>query len=114
MLVMRKKTEDGFRQFLIRTTGTNAGTANSYMRAIAKTDAAMQRHQVFLNLGESIFDIQDVKRLEKLYDLILQEQEKGTVGIFREEKSTSYWRKNFCSAAIARYIEYIRLKFSVL
>lgn len=107
---MRKQTEDSFRQFLIRTTGKNAGTADSYMRAIAKTDAALLRHQMFLNPSESIFDIQDVKRLERLYALILQEQEKGMSGIFREEKSTSYWRRKFCSAAIARYIEYIKVR----
>lgn len=107
---MRKQTEDSFRQFLIRTTGKNAGTADSYMRAIAKTDAALLRHQRFLNTCESIFDIQDVKRLEMLYALILQEQENGMNGIFREEKSTSYWRKKFCSAAIARYIEYIKVR----
>lgn len=105
---MGKQTEEAFRQYLIRTTGTNAGTADSYMRAIAKTNAALLRHQIFLNLGESIIDIQDVKRLGKLYELILQEQGKGMSGIFREEKSTSYWRKKFCSEAIARYIEYIK------
>ena len=105
---MGKQTEEAFRQYLIRTTGTNAGTAGSYMRAIAITDTALLRHQMFLNLGESIFDIQDVKRLEKLYELILQEQKKGTDGIFREVKSTSYWKGGFCASAIAKYIEYNR------
>ena len=106
---MKKQTEDAFRQFLIRTTVKKSGAAGSYMRAIAITDTALLRHQMFLNLGESIFDIQDVKRLEKLYELILQEQKKGTDGIFREVKSTSYWKGGFCASAIAKYIEYNKL-----
>ena len=81
---------------------------SSYVAAIEKTSAALHRHKVFLAPGESIWNIRDEARLNDLYELVLREQAKGEQGIYRDEKSSSYWKRNFCSAAIRMFIEYIR------
>ena len=89
----------------IHTLGSNA--PSSYVTAIEKTQAALLRHHVFLAPGESIWDIRDTARLQSLYALVKQEQAKGEQGIFREEEYTSYWKKNFCSAAINEFIRFV-------
>ncbi len=89
----------------IHTVGSNA--PSSYVTAIEKTQAALQRHRVFLAPGESIWDIRDTARLQSLYALVKQEQTKGEQGIYREEQYTSYWKRNFCSAAINEFIRFV-------
>lgn len=91
----------------IHAVGSNAPT--SYVTAIEKTQAALQRHHVFLAPGESIWDIQDEVRLQSLYALVKQEKIKGESGIFREEESSSYWKKNYCSAAIGEFIRFVSI-----
>ncbi len=91
----------------IHAVGSNAPT--SYVTAIEKTQAALQRHHVFLAPGESIWDIHDEARLQALYALVKQEKIKGESGIFREEEKASYWKKNYCSAAINEFIRFVSI-----
>lgn len=105
---MNASTSDDFLRFSTGMHAVGSKAPASYVAAIEKTTEALQRHHLFLAPGESIWDILDAARLRELYELVLQEQAKGEQGIYREEKSASYWRRNFCSAAIRKYIEYIR------
>lgn len=105
---MNLQISDDFLRFSTGIHAVGSKAPASYVVAIEKTQAALQRHHVFLSPGESIWNIRDTARLQSLYVLVKQEQAKGELGIFREEESTSYWKKSFCSAAIGKYIEYIR------
>lgn len=106
---MNLQIADDFLRFSkgIHAVGSNAPT--SYVTAIEKTQAALQRHHVFLAPGESIWDIQDEARLQELYALVKQEKIKGESGIFREEEKASYWKKNYCSAAIGEFVRFVSI-----
>lgn len=100
-------TVDDFRRFSTGLHAAGSRACASYVAAIEKTNAALHRHGVFLAPDETIWDIRDASRLSKLYTLIIEEQAKGETGIYRDEPSSSYWKKSFCSAAIREYLRYI-------
>lgn len=104
---MNLQIADDFLRFSTGIHAVGSKAPASYVVAIVKTQAALQRHHVFLSPGESIWNIRDTARLQSLYALVKQEQAKGEKGIFREEESTSYWKKSFCSAAINEYIRFV-------
>lgn len=106
---MNASLSDDFLRFSkgIHAAGSNA--PSSYVTAIEKTQAALLRHHVFLAPGESIWNIRDESRLQALYALVKQEKMKGEFGIFREEESASYWKKNYCSAAINEFIRFVSI-----
>lgn len=104
---MNLQIADDFLRFSTGIHAVGSKAPASYVVAIVKTQAALQRHHVFLSPGESIWGIRDTARLQALYALVKQEQAKGEQGIFREEESTSYWKKSFCSAAINEYIRFV-------
>ena len=106
--MMNSSISDDFLRFATGMYAVGSKAPSSYVAAIEKTSAALHRHQVFLAPGESIWNIRDEARLNDLYELVLREQAKGEQGIYRDEKSSSYWKRNFCSAAIRMFIEYIR------
>lgn len=96
-----------FFHFLSGIHAVGSHAPRSYVTAIEKTNQALMRHGIFLDLGECIWDIKDLERLQKLHALVKLEQSKGEKGIFKEETAKSYWSKGFCSAAIKDFIKYI-------
>lgn len=101
---------NNFLHFLAVKHAVGSNVSHSYITAIEKTNQALIRHKLFLKQKETIWNIQDIERLYQLYELIKNEQKKGLQGIFKEEHSTSYYRKYWCSAAINNFIEYIKLE----
>ncbi len=99
---------DKFLNFLAVKHAQGSNAPRSYITAIEKTNEALIRHGLFLMPGEDIWGILNTDRLQELYELIKQEQHKGLQGIFKEETSSSYYRKHWCSAAIKCFIEYIK------
>lgn len=106
-LFMELRTINDFLHFSTGLHASGSKAPPSYVTAIEKTNEALRRHGVFLSPGESIWTIRDRARLKELYELVKREQAKGERGIFSEEKSPSYWRNSFCSAAIKDFIKYV-------
>lgn len=96
-----------YHMFVKEFHSSNSGIAHSYVRAMEITNSALRRHTTLLKNNETLWTIMDCLRLEMLYEFVKAEQKKEDGGIFREEKTHSYWKRGFCSAAIKSFANFI-------
>lgn len=83
--------------------------ASSYIRAIDLLDSILERKApVEFRLG-SIWKNSEAQQIQRLYEYVLEQRRLGDSGIFRGEEPSSYWRKNYCSAALKSYKEFLVL-----
>ena len=99
--------EDDYRQFMVSRSASGSGTTESYVRAMNITDEVLKLNGLFLQPRESVWEIRDESRLQRLLEFVKQEQRKSDGGIYRTVKTKSYWKKKFCSAAISRFIDFV-------
>ncbi len=102
-----KEKINQYKSFLSTVVNPNTGTIHSYIRAMRIVDEVLRTQTDILNEGESLWEIRNEKRLREILALIKQERAKPEFGIFKIEKSVSYIKKNFCSAAVRMYREFI-------
>lgn len=87
------------------TDGSNR--AASYIRAIDLLDSILGRKAKRELNAASIWSIASAEHIQALYALVLEHQKLGEAGIFKGEKPSSYWKQNFCSAALKSYREFL-------
>ena len=92
--------KDDYCQFLSLRVNSEAGTISSYVRAMDIIDEALKS-------PKSVWSIRDVSRLQQLLEYVKREQRKVDGGIFKAVKTKSYWQQGFCSAALAKFIEFV-------
>ena len=95
--------QDNYRQFLSLRVKPTAGTISSYVRAMDIIDEALKANEPS---QKSVWSIRDVSRLQQLLEYVKGEQRKVDGGIFKAVKTKSYWQQGFCSAALAKFIEF--------
>ena len=93
-----------YREFMGLRAANGAGTANSYVRAMDIIDEALKANKP---LQESVWYIRDVSRLQQLLEHVKIDQNRIDGGIFKAVKTKSYWKQGFCSAALAKFIEFV-------
>ena len=91
----------------IHAVGSNAPT--SYVKALKIINDVFHQHNFFLKPNEAIWDILDIKRLAELYTFLKEEKRKTNGGIFCDVVSQSYWRNNYCSAAVGEFTKFLIL-----
>ena len=96
--------KDNYCQFLSLRVNPTAGTISSYVRAMDIIDEALKANEPS---QESVWYIRDVSHLQQLLEYVKREQGKVDGGIFKAVKTKSYWRQGFCSAALAKFIEFV-------
>lgn len=87
------------------TEGSNRAT--SYIRAIELLDSILERKAKKEHNSASIWAITSAKHIQSLYELVLEKRKLGDAGIFKGEEPASYWRNNYCSAALKSYKEFL-------
>lgn len=96
----------------------NSGKADSYARAISILDEVL-KHQKVINLhGLSLYEISDIKTIEKLEHLVKEEVAKlknneKNIFDFGRPNQMSYPLKNFCSAALRGLKDYALYEYDV-
>lgn len=104
----------GFLDFNMRLSPQNSRKASSYAQAIRILEEVLPHQNVVRLHGRSLYEISDITTIERLIDLVLEEQAKmrrQEQNIFDYGKSSqrSYPKNNFCSAALKSlkaYAEY--------
>lgn len=99
--------KEKYRKYSLSLHPADAGTVNSYIRGIDMIDRVLQYNEDGLVIDSSIWDIKDVQKLNAILELINRESKKKDGGIFRNEKSTSYWKRGFCRAALKEFIDFV-------
>ena len=94
-MVANGKIENSYLAFLSEIHAEGSNTAPSYVVAQKKIDTALHLHRVFLAPTESVWEIRDVERLAALYEFVKCEHKKDDGGVFCNEPSKSYWKKDF-------------------
>lgn len=55
----------------------------------------------------SIWGNNSAQNIQLLYEYVLEQRRLGDAGIFNGEEPASYWRNNYCSAALKSYKEFL-------
>ena len=102
----QKIIEKHYLAFSSENHAEGSNTAPSYVAALKKIDAALHQHGVFLAPSESVWEIRDVERLAELYRFVKGEQKKSDGGIFCNEPSKSYGRKDFALLQLKIFLNF--------
>lgn len=87
------------------TEGSNR--ASSYIRAIDLLDSILERKALAEFRFGSIWENTSPPQIQLLYEYVLKQRRLGESGMFCGEEPASYWRSNYCSAALKSYKEFI-------
>lgn len=100
--------EQSFRMYMEQQFAEGSNAAPSYITGMKRLDKILKEKTNLLNQDESIWEVSNAEFLEHIYQVIIEEQEKGRCGkgIFAGTESPSYYMRNFYSAAIRKYAEY--------
>lgn len=99
--------KEQFSLFLKRRNKDGSQKASSYLRSIDLLDKILNsKAKGELNGFHSIYEIESTKKINALYQFVINEQNKEN-GIFRNETPTSYWKKRFYSAALKSYKDFL-------
>jgi putative restriction endonuclease len=98
---------DCFEAFIRAENAQGSNRASSYIRAINLLDSILGRKAPKELNAPSIWSISSAAHIQSLYALVLEHQKLGQGGIFAGEEPSSYWKQNFCSAALKSYKEFL-------
>jgi putative restriction endonuclease len=96
-----------FIAFIKSENRDGSNRASSYIRAIELLDSILGRKAPKELNAKSIWSISSAEHIQSLYQLVLEHQKLGQDGIFKGEEPSSYWKQNFCSAALRSYREFL-------
>lgn len=98
---------DSFVAFIKAENAEGSNRASSYIRAIDLLDSIIERKApAEFRLG-SIWENISAQQIQLLYEYVLEQRRLGDAGIFQGEEPSSYWRNNYCSAALKSYKEFL-------
>lgn len=95
---------------LFMTDEVTTGKKSSYISALKRLSNILKTKTKQLDGYDDIYEIQDIKKIQILYEYILLQQ-KDKDGIFKEE-TTKYHEGYYYSAALSKYVEFLKVKFN--
>jgi len=97
-----------FRDFVFSTNTDGSGKAASYVRALDMLGPILTRHYPRPVVRGSMWHEFSLADLEAIHKWICAETKKGAASLaLADFESPSYWTKNFCSAAVRAYKEFM-------
>ena len=97
-----------FKDFVFSTNTDGSGKAASYVRALDMLGPILTRHYPRPIVKGSMWHEFSLADLEAIHKWICAETKKGAASpAFADFDSPSYWTKNFCSAAVRAYKEFM-------
>ena len=98
-----------FQDFIFSTNTDGSGKAASYVRALDMLGPILTRHYPFpVVINGSMWHSFSLADLQEIYKWISNEMKKGEASpVLADFVSPSYWTKNFCTAAIRAYGEFM-------
>ena len=97
-----------FADFVFSTNTDGSGKAASYVRALDMLGPILTRHYPQPVVNGSMWHEFTLVNLEAIHKWICSETKKGaTSPVLADFESPSYWTKNFCSAAVRAYSEFM-------
>ena len=97
-----------FTDFIFATNTDGSGKAASYVRALDMLGPILTRHYPKPIVGGSMWHSFSLADIHTLHEWICAEMKKGTASpVLADFESPSYWTKNFCSAAVRAYGEFL-------
>ena len=97
-----------FRDFIFATNTDGSGKASSYIRALDMLGPILTRHYPSPVVKGSMWHSFSTADIHAIYRWICSEMKKGSGSpVLADFESPSYWTKNFCSAAVRAYGEFL-------
>ncbi len=97
-----------FTDFIFATNTDGSGKAASYVRALDMLGPILTRHYPAPIINGSMWHEFSLGELKALHKWICDEMRKGNASeMLADFESPSYWTKNFCSAAVRAYGEFL-------
>ena len=97
-----------FTDFIFATNTDGSGKAASYVRALDMLGPILTKHYPKPIVGGSMWHGFSLVDIHALPEWICAEMKKGTASpVLADFESPSYWTKNFCSAAVRAYGEFL-------
>ena len=100
--------KQAFRDYVFATNTDGSGKASSYIRALDMLGPILTKHYPKPVVNGSMWHSFPVADIEEIYRWVCREKRKGSGSpVLSEFDSPSYWTRNFCSAAIRAYGEFM-------
>ena len=100
--------KQNFRDFVFSTNTDGSGKAASYVRALDMLGPILTRHYPRPVVNGSMWHGFSLADIHALHEWICAEMKKGAASpVLADFESPSYWTKNFCSAAVRAYGEFL-------
>lgn len=97
-----------FRDYIFATNTDGSGKASSYIRALDMLGPILTKHYPKPIVGGTMWHSFSMADIRAIHRWICAEQRKGADSpMLADFESPSYWTKNFCSAAIRAYGEFL-------
>ena len=102
------KLRQSFTDFIFATNTDGSGKAASYVRALDMLGPILTKHYPNPIIGGSMWHGFSLPDIHALHEWICAEMKKGAASpVLADFESPSYWTKNFCSAAVRAYGEFL-------
>lgn len=102
------KLRQSFTDFIFSTNTDGSGKAASYVRALDMLGPILTKHYPVKIINGSMWQNFTLPEVHGIYDWICVEMKKGSASpVLADFESPSYWTKNFCSAAVRAYGEFL-------
>ena len=100
--------KQSFSDFIFATNTDGSGKASSYVRALDMLGPILTAHYPQPIINGSMWHEFSLADLQALHKWICAEMRKGNASaVLADFESPSYWTKNFCSAAVRAYSEFM-------
>ena len=100
--------KQSFRDFIFSTNTDGSGKASSYVRALDMLGPILTRHYPHPIIKGTMWQRFSLADIQAIHKWICAEMKKGpTSPAAADFTSPSYWTKNFCSAAVRAYSEFL-------
>ena len=100
--------KQSFRDFIFSTNTDGSGKAASYVRALDMLGPILTRHYPHSIINGTMWQRFSLADIQAIHKWICAEMKKGAASPAAAEfESPSYWDKNFCSAAVKAYGEFM-------
>ena len=100
--------KQAFQDFIFSTNTDGSGKAASYVRALDMLGPILTRHYPRPVVNGSMWHGFSLADIHALHEWICAEMKKGSLSpVLADFESPSYWTKNFCSAAVRAYGEFL-------
>ena len=100
--------KQSFSEFIFATNTDGSGKAASYVRALDMLGPILTKHCPIKVVNGSMWHGFSLADIHAIHEWICDEMKKGAAcPVLADFESPSYWTKNFCSAAVRAYSEFL-------